>query len=265
MLHHQWAEDFGAARSTSVAPATGEWVLILDADERLIHRDGCRLAALLTNPTAPMYSLHLSNVVGGQVTQSDFLGRIVRNHPDLRFTGVLHEQPTMPGGTDNRASERPELPTLDPAEARLIHLGAAPAIVARKDKRRRNDAILARMLREHPDDPHTWLCAVVELEAEGRVAEAIPYHVRMLRQSAEQGAPARQLLDDAGALARSLRTAAGRYAESLQWCEWVLGKVAAQETPDYAAVVFERGAALLGLEDHAQATAHRSWSLGCGV
>jgi len=41
IVHHQWKEDFSDARNVSLAHATSEWILFLDADEVLEQKE-CR-------------------------------------------------------------------------------------------------------------------------------------------------------------------------------------------------------------------------------
>jgi glycosyltransferase involved in cell wall biosynthesis len=39
LLDFTWCEDFAAARNVSLAAAGGEWILVLDADERIAEAD----------------------------------------------------------------------------------------------------------------------------------------------------------------------------------------------------------------------------------
>jgi tetratricopeptide (TPR) repeat protein len=46
-----WADDFSLARNFSISRASGQWILILDADEVLATRDHAKLRGLLDDPT----------------------------------------------------------------------------------------------------------------------------------------------------------------------------------------------------------------------
>ncbi len=39
VLHHEWDDDFAAARNASLAAATGDWAFVLDIDERIARSD----------------------------------------------------------------------------------------------------------------------------------------------------------------------------------------------------------------------------------
>ena len=43
MLHSPWTDDFASARNVGLEAATGDWILVLDADERLQGGDPAAL------------------------------------------------------------------------------------------------------------------------------------------------------------------------------------------------------------------------------
>jgi len=56
-----WCDDFAAARNASIEPCTGDWILVLDADERLDRADAARLALLTAAPRDRCYRLMTRN------------------------------------------------------------------------------------------------------------------------------------------------------------------------------------------------------------
>jgi tetratricopeptide (TPR) repeat protein len=90
--HFAWCDDFAAARNVSLAQATGEWILILDADEELIGQVKPTAEQLNANPDVLAYWVKLTDADAvGQITPL-FPVRLVRNHPDLKFVSRFHEQ-----------------------------------------------------------------------------------------------------------------------------------------------------------------------------
>src|SRR5437762_3933662 len=88
-----WCDDFAAARNRSLELARGQWILYIDADERVCQGDRRRLEPLLRDP----------RYVGAWVLLRAFPHltpyremRLFRNHPEIRFEGVIHE--SMWGG-----------------------------------------------------------------------------------------------------------------------------------------------------------------------
>jgi tetratricopeptide (TPR) repeat protein len=56
VIDHRWQDDFSAARNASLERATGDWILVLDADERLDSAGRTELRARLEGPRDRAYT-----------------------------------------------------------------------------------------------------------------------------------------------------------------------------------------------------------------
>src|SRR5512143_1026788 len=54
--HFPWTGDFGAARNESLRLCTGDWVLILDADEAVDALDHAKIRAAIAQDTPAAYN-----------------------------------------------------------------------------------------------------------------------------------------------------------------------------------------------------------------
>lgn len=92
----EWQHDFAAARNEALKHATGDWVLILDADERVPEdlKDNLR-SLLIPTDQAISYLLYIRNYLHegdeGSVL-GHYMVRLFRKTPETRFFGVIHEQ-----------------------------------------------------------------------------------------------------------------------------------------------------------------------------
>ncbi|HEY9765869.1 MAG TPA: glycosyltransferase [Chroococcales cyanobacterium] len=141
-----WKDDFAAARNEALCHASGDWILVLDADESLAEGSKDELRLLLEAPQAEAYSLELVNLTGkGEGRQIARFVRLFRNRPTFRYEGRIHEQilPSL-----ERAGISPF-----PAAVRIVHRGYLNEALAARDKYRRNLELLLKELEGDPENP----------------------------------------------------------------------------------------------------------------
>jgi glycosyltransferase involved in cell wall biosynthesis len=83
-----WTDDFAAARNAAVDASRGQWVLYIDADERLVEFDSAEVERLLESHDHACYTV-LFRPQSGFTRYREH--RVFRNRPELRFRGVIHE------------------------------------------------------------------------------------------------------------------------------------------------------------------------------
>ena len=164
-----WTGDFAAARNVALDLALGEWVLYIDADERLRPRNqGAARQLLSEGGVGFTVDLHPKR---GWTAYREY--RLWRNEPSIRFRGVIHETVL-----DNlRAAAGGDLDNIQRSGLVIDHVGYEGSLV---EKFRRNLPLLQQALVVDPDRVFLWHdygCALAGLgrhvEAERAWSEAI--------------------------------------------------------------------------------------------
>jgi tetratricopeptide (TPR) repeat protein len=141
-----WTGDFSAARNRALDFARGEWILYIDADERLVVPAGESLPQLLSNGSKVAWKLRLYPRLGW-TAYSEL--RLFRNDLRIRFEGVIHE--TMYPGVAAVA----EADGLDVGTCQLAlrHVGYEGD---QRTKNPRNIPLLRARLARDPDSFFSW-------------------------------------------------------------------------------------------------------------
>ncbi len=130
----EWCDDFSAARNESLAHSTGDWILYLDADERIDKSYHEQIRKFISSGKAEAFLLNLRSKIGTREGAQYHLvsyPRLFRKLKGVSFTGEVHEQVTGSLVTLGARIVRTDV-TID-------HLGYAQddEVILRKAKRNR--------------------------------------------------------------------------------------------------------------------------------
>ncbi len=153
VLTADWHDDFAAARNVALEAATGDWVLVLDADEFLDPLDAGRVRDAVRTPRAIGFNLRMQSLVGdGTEAIADvWLLRLFRRLPGVHFQGRIHEQ-VWPSLAAVAAAH--DL-VVGEVEATIVHHGYVDRIQAARAKQQRNERLFLLQLEERPEDVYT--------------------------------------------------------------------------------------------------------------
>ena len=149
-----WRDDFSLARNAALELASGDWILILDADERLRPGSDKALHQAISTSDLLACRLHLYNHLDDNKTNDDYILRLFRRLPQLRYTGRIHEQ-IVPSVARLQA-EQSTWRCINLPDAVIDHFGYRREERKKQDKPARNIHLLELELTESPDDP--YLC-----------------------------------------------------------------------------------------------------------
>lgn len=149
ILHdYIWENDFGKARNESLKYATGDWILVMDADER-IFADRSQLEAYVESREDKAYIVMIYNILDPEtIYKTPTMVRFFKRQ-GATYQGAIHEQVCYDGSSiyANRIPEE---------ICRIYHYGYTVGVFNEKNKQKRNVDILKEEIKENPYNPFNW-------------------------------------------------------------------------------------------------------------
>lgn len=164
----EWSDDFSAARNAALEHASGDWVLILDADEELPADQHAKLLADMTNAKVMAYRLPLVNS-GQEAEGQSFVPRLFRNMPGGCYSGRIHEQvfPSLLTCCKSWGLKTAM------GSAQILHHGYNKDMMRDRNKIQRNLKLLGRACEENPHDVNLIMNLGLELVRSENMLEGL--------------------------------------------------------------------------------------------
>ena len=189
--HIDWPGDFAPARNTGLTFLSGDWVLVLDADERLRPEVIPALKALMAQPDVLVINL-LRYEIGAAMAPYSSVSRLFRRHPAIRWSRPYHSM--IDDSVRDLLERESHWRIAACGEPALLHDGYRPELLAGSDKADRLRQAMQAELDAQPGDPYASAKLGGLLISEGNHAQAIALLRRALEQNTMEDAERYELL-----------------------------------------------------------------------
>ena len=162
VFFHRWNGSFAEARNAALEHARGDWILYIDADERVVGGAPPGFRDRLRETDLVALTVRFRPSAGHTRYREN---RLFRRHPQIRFRGVMHEShlPAL-GELLNQGGYR-----TGNSELAIDHLGYDGPM---ERKHRRNLPLLEKRLASDPTHVYSWAHLGDTLMGLGRGEEA---------------------------------------------------------------------------------------------
>jgi glycosyltransferase involved in cell wall biosynthesis len=159
----EWRNDFSFHRNETIKHATGDWILVIDADEELIN--GIALKELLPQVEANINACRITlyDMQNGNVSVEFDSDRIFRNGK-IRYEGIVHNSPVW---GDNRVCYLKNIA--------LRHYGYDISEEKKQAKFERTTSLLLKSIEKTPGDYSAYRYLGASASFAGKSADAIKY------------------------------------------------------------------------------------------
>ncbi len=176
VYHHPWENNFSKHRNQSLSYASGDWILILDADEALAPGQGDRIREAVSksaeNCTKIYFMVH--DIENDKVSMVTTSLRLFRNHVGAHYEGIVHNLIVVPKGESIKT------------DIILYHYGYALSDDVMEKKFHRTLALLKKQLEDKPADPYA-LYNMATLFVRRDPQKAVDYGLKLLSLLEEKG------------------------------------------------------------------------------
>jgi tetratricopeptide (TPR) repeat protein len=148
VISYPWDDDFSAARNMSLEHAQGEWIVFLDADERISQELISEIRQTIANDQAGAATVVMRNQLPHGHHRESHLLRLFRNDPSIRFRFRIHEDVTQ-GVESYLARTGRQIVHLKHS---VEHLGYIRDVAISRQKKSRDLRLLDLAIKDDPED-----------------------------------------------------------------------------------------------------------------
>ena len=148
-----WRNDFSYARNLALDRATGDWTLVIDPDEAVTPHGVMVIKDIMARDKAGQMPYHGFRFLEAQLDLDGTLQvvtptsvRLFRNIPEIRYRGIVHEEPWDGRGESNWCDVA--------GVVVLTHMGYDPNVLYTKQKHERNLKLLQERIKLEPDNDY---------------------------------------------------------------------------------------------------------------
>jgi glycosyltransferase involved in cell wall biosynthesis len=177
-----WQDSFADARNLTIDHARGDWILVIDPDERLLPEGKRALAEFLAH--LDEVALHIdgfhtliveTDLDGNELSPPErSSSRLFRNAPDLRYLGRVHEEirwlPDPPKTLCAMLEGGPH----------IQHYGLDPSVWSARQKAKRDTRLLLMRLKDNPNDAVALCYLALMARKDGRLEDMRTFAARAL-------------------------------------------------------------------------------------
>ena len=146
-----WTNDFSAARNQALQFVTGDWVLVLDADEVLVAEVMPNLRQAMQQEKAIVINL-IRHEIGAAQSPYSLVSRLFRRHPALHFSRPYHAM--IDDSVAQLLHTEPQWQVINAPEIAILHYGYQPGAIASRNKLETAKITMEGFLAAHPNDPY---------------------------------------------------------------------------------------------------------------
>jgi tetratricopeptide (TPR) repeat protein len=146
-----WVNDFSAARNQALQYVTGDWVLVLDADEVLVPEVVPTLRLAMQQEKALVINL-IRQEIGATQSPYSLVSRLFRRHPKIYFSRPYHAM--VDDSVAALLQTEPEWQVINCSDVAILHYGYEPGTIASRNKLEQARTTMEGFLAAHPDDAY---------------------------------------------------------------------------------------------------------------
>ena len=148
---YDWRGNFSDARNEALKYVTGDWILVLDADEELNPAIVPKMRRAMEKEENLVVNL-IRHEIGAIQSPYSLISRLFRRHPQVTFTRPYHS--IIDDNVAILLKKEPDWKIVELPEIAIFHYGYTVDKIASLDKFERARKAMEGFYQQHPHDPY---------------------------------------------------------------------------------------------------------------